>query len=43
MKRNGQMTEKEANLVFDILVEHCGSPERERDEFVFNHAEGVQG
>lgn len=34
------MTEEQANAVYNVLVEHAGASEVQRDEFVFMHANG---
>jgi hypothetical protein len=42
MKKNGNLNEKEANLIYDVLVEHCGALESSRDSFLYNHNDNEQ-
>ncbi len=34
------MTEEQANAVYDVLAEHAGASEGQRDEFAFMHVNG---
>jgi hypothetical protein len=34
------VTEDQANAVYDVLVEHAGASEEQRDEFVIMHVNG---
>jgi len=42
MKNNGILNEKEANQIYEILVEHCGASESYRDNFVLCHTDNEQ-
>lgn len=34
MKRSGQMTQEEANTIFNVLKKECGADESDRDQFI---------